>query len=245
MKKYLLLFCSILSLSLFSQNLCDVSSDSIEVVFYPNSINNHTTFIANQPSLYLCGNNTIVYDTSMSTAYGCRYVFLNAGTKYYTKNNTCSGYDVIHAKNNSTVVVMPTAASIAIRYEIGATIIDLSSGGVILTNTCSTLIFPTVNCTASGIKAFESENEKLSIYPNPACDLLNVAFPSTSSGYGSATSYKLQIYNSLGQLLKEEEIIFKNQTTTINTKELQNGVYFLKLKNDNSLILSKRIVIAR
>ena len=111
-----------------------------------------------------------------------------------------------------------------------------------------------------GITELKNNDNNLNIYPNPANEMLNVkwdpstgsgqgmgngASPSTNSGFGSATNYQLTIINSLGQIIKEEEITFKNNVTSINTKELPNGVYYLKLKTENGLIISKRFVIAR
>ena len=46
-------------------------------------------------------------------------------------------------------------------------------------------------------------------------------------------------------MIREEEITFKENIVGLNTKELQNGVYYLKLKAENSLTISKRFMIAR
>ncbi len=58
-------------------------------------------------------------------------------------------------------------------------------------------------------------------------------------------SSKIEILNSIGQTVKEEELIFKDEVATINTNELPNGVYLLNLKSTNSLSVSKRFVVAR
>ena len=55
----------------------------------------------------------------------------------------------------------------------------------------------------------------------------------------------ISIYNKLGEMLKEEELLFKNNTASIKTDELPNGVYFLRLRNSQNEELNKRFVIAR
>lgn len=90
------------------------------------------------------------------------------------------------------------------------------------------------------------ENQKsfdLSIYPNPANDIINFKLE-ILNGVAS-----VQIYNATGQLIKEEENIFKDKSTSIKTDGLPNGVYLLKVsgldRNNNTIIASTRIVIAR
>ena len=52
------------------------------------------------------------------------------------------------------------------------------------------------------------------------------------------------IYNSLGQVIKKEKLEFKNNTATITTKELPNGVYTLQIKTEYGT-LNKKILIER
>jgi hypothetical protein len=110
-------------------------------------------------------------------------------------------------------------------------------------------------CSAVGLNELNSKNEGLKIYPNPTDGMLNVEIEELK-----IEDYKLKIYDAIGQLIREEEITFKENKTTINTKELANGVYVLRLsslgtrnlntnpsyrQDDNQLIVSKRFVIAR
>ena len=47
---------------------------------------------------------------------------------------------------------------------------------------------------------------------------------------GSANYFNaFKIYCSIGQLIRKEEIAFKNNTTTIKTNMLANGVHIIKL----------------
>jgi len=78
----------------------------------------------------------------------------------------------------------------------------------------------------SGIKVQQNkeETQNIVIYPNPANNILNVEMLNLAST-GSAT--KLEIINSLGQVLSIIEL--SNQTSTININELPSGLYQLKL----------------
>ena len=60
----------------------------------------------------------------------------------------------------------------------------------------------------------------------------------------------VQIFNNLGQAIKEEEIQFKEKSVSIKTNDLPNGVYSLLLKSGTSTgsvtgTVSKRFVINR
>lgn len=75
---------------------------------------------------------------------------------------------------------------------------------------------------------------KIFIYPNPVKDKLNLNFNS------SREFDKVSIYNSISQLIREEEIAFKNNSGSIKIADLPNGVYYLNLNGIN-----KRFVIAK
>jgi hypothetical protein len=60
-------------------------------------------------------------------------------------------------------------------------------------------------------------NNSVSVYPVPAENELTIQFPT------NFTLYKVETYNSLGQLIATD---FKN---TINTSQLSSGVHFLKI----------------
>ena len=84
----------------------------------------------------------------------------------------------------------------------------------------------------------------------PEC-FLNIEFVTLSGVEASNTKYS--ILNSLGQIMRDEDIVFKNNAFKIKVNDLSNGVYILKLssklfdsaQSDNLLSVSKRFVIAR
>lgn len=72
------------------------------------------------------------------------------------------------------------------------------------------------NTTTLGNESFD-RNNAVSVYPVPAENELNIQFPT------DFTLLKVEIYNSLGQLLAT------NYKNTINTSQLASGVHFLKI----------------
>jgi hypothetical protein len=113
---------------------------------------------------------------------------------------------------------------------------------------CGLIKYDTVVVHASGLGLVSSSGveNSIKIYPNPASEILNVEFVTLSGVEASNT--KIQIINSLGQIIREEEIDLKNNTALINTRQLANGVYVFALRQaqgDNSVKVNKRFVISR
>ena len=118
---------------------------------------------------------------------------------------------------------------------------------------CGIVKYDTVVVHASGLGIVSSSavENNVKIYPSPANDILNIEFVTLSGVEASNTKYS--ILNSLGQIMRDEDIVFKNNAFKIKVNDLSNGVYILKLssklfdsaQSDNLLRASKRFVIAR
>jgi len=84
--------------------------------------------------------------------------------------------------------------------------------------------------TATGVNELVKELP-ISIFPNPAKDIVNVILPSTENN-------EISVYNVLG------EVVYQNNNPTsnkisINLSNQPNGVYFIKAKSGNQLITKK------
>lgn len=66
------------------------------------------------------------------------------------------------------------------------------------------------------------------VFPNPTEEILNITFP-----INSIDNDTIQIYNSLGMMIKEIKIDESN--ISLDVSNFQNGVYFVKLKSKNSI----------
>jgi len=74
------------------------------------------------------------------------------------------------------------------------------------------------------------------IYPNPATDNITVDL-SSDEGWAGA---EMEILNIQGQTVKK--LIITDVSTTIDVSGLKNGLYFMKLTNNENMILKKIII---
>lgn len=248
MRKFLTVITVIISLFTNGQNNCNPTTIPTDI-YYPNSITTPTNNFGRE---YLCGPNTLVYDT---IEYGCHFVYVNSGcTLFFKPTVSCAAASYIWLKNNSILNIVQGIGPTFIFHETNATInnpylVTVSS------YSCASITFPTVNCIPNGIKENNSNTSTFEIYPNPAFDKLNIEFT-----FGEKEFTKAEIINSIGQVIKEIDLSYTNKKATININELQNGVYVLKLssrgtrdlnsdssyrRNDNTLSATKRFVITR
>ncbi len=72
-----------------------------------------------------------------------------------------------------------------------------------------------------------SKESFCSIYPNPTTDKLNIALNSTKEG-----NYNYTVFNQLGQVILLGNLELKNgKPATINTQEINSGIYFIQVTN--------------
>ncbi len=135
-----------------------------------------------------------------------------------------------HLPNTTTAI--DTAAGITV------TVATTTQTYMVKQDICGNIKYDTVIVYASATDLSEQEGifNNINLYPNPANDELNIAINARIN----VDLNRILIYNSIGQLIREEEIIFKNNSGFLNTTDLPNGVYYLNLKGIN-----KRFVIAR
>ena len=83
----------------------------------------------------------------------------------------------------------------------------------------------------SGIKQLMVKYNSLSIFPNPASDVINVVVKNYS---------KLELINTIGQVVKSYTV---NGNTTIDISSFNKGIYFAKITDINGNTISKKLVI--
>ncbi|MES2837484.1 MAG: T9SS type A sorting domain-containing protein [Bacteroidota bacterium] len=82
------------------------------------------------------------------------------------------------------------------------------------------------------------ESSKISVSPNPAD---NKIFVSLSNNNLSKSTFK--IYDLLGNLVTEKESN-GNDKIEIGTESFSNGIYYLKLEQENKIVSTKKFVVA-
>lgn len=109
---------------------------------------------------------------------------------------------------------------------------------------CAGIRWDTVVVYASGVGVEDKGLiiNDLRLYPVPVANELQVALNSGSAGNYSQAC---KVVNSLGQIVREEELSFRDGVAHLNMAELPEGVYSLHLKSDSSVAVRKRFVISR
>jgi hypothetical protein len=194
-------------------------------IFYPNTVSTPT--YATNGNQYLCGPNTVVYDT---ISIGCLFVHVNTGsTLFYNKGcpQTIGGY--VWLKNNSTLNILAGSPGLTVYYEPLATI-NNTAAIAINSVACASITFPTINC-ATGINEQDNQEAVFLVYPNPVSNNLFIPTEQYFKEGG-----EIEITNTLGQTVLRSQ--YKSE---VDVSQLTQGCYFLKLKSNNQQFNSKFI----
>ena len=89
---------------------------------------------------------------------------------------------------------------------------------LIATNDCSSVEYSTIIDISTGIQS--NPTEGISIYPNPAKDILNISLSNN-------TSFIYQIINISGEIIEESNI--NSKQGIINIKNISAGLYYIKI----------------
>jgi Bacterial Ig domain/Secretion system C-terminal sorting domain len=123
-------------------------------------------------------------------------------------------------------------------------------GGVFSTTQCYNLLVQTgatnfarsVQPDRNGNLRLEesAENTPLSIYPNPADDMVNIKFKAAETG-----TYKVSLVNMVGQVVLENDIEFEegDNETTVKTVDFARGVYLLKVNRGSEKPFVEKLFI--
>jgi len=91
----------------------------------------------------------------------------------------------------------------------------------------------------TGITEHKSVILSSSVAPNPMADLTNVSFESEKTLKG-----KIEIVNVLGEVAFSQEINISNgaNSASINTENITNGIYFLRIVSNNKTLSTIKVV---
>ncbi|HQQ93870.1 MAG TPA: T9SS type A sorting domain-containing protein [Bacteroidia bacterium] len=108
---------------------------------------------------------------------------------------------------------------------------------------CSGVKWDTVVVSLSGvgINELEAIEYDISVFPNPASDYLQFQYTLDVSDLFT----RFVIYNSLGQIMHEDAIEFRNKKARIQIDDLSNGVFSIELKNSSGQLIKRRFVVTR
>ncbi|MHB8402342.1 MAG: T9SS type A sorting domain-containing protein [Bacteroidia bacterium] len=83
---------------------------------------------------------------------------------------------------------------------------------------------------ATGIQQFADDNEQVSIYPNPASQLVNLTISRAPSGpFDNSNTNNIEIINVMGGSVHHQ--IIKSSNSQIGVSELADGVYTISIRS--------------
>lgn len=102
---------------------------------------------------------------------------------------------------------------------------------LVLRNRYDTLAIHIVKLSGTAALAKKAISNSLLIFPNPTNDVININYTIASN-----SQTHIQINNSLGQTVKEVSKLEKAGTykLTIDTKSLENGIYFINFSDGST-----------
>ena len=139
-------------------------------------------------------------------------------------NGFLSGSEIIQWYKNDILLPLMTNEDTLMITEEGTyevAVADSTSNCPLDTST----YFIEYDCGVVGIENINDYNQNLfwSMFPNPASETITIKITK------NIVREQIQIYNAIGQLVKEKEA---SEITIINISDLQDGIYFIRLKNN-------------
>ena len=141
-----------------------------------------------------------------------------------------SGISVVNGTYNTLQLVALPATETFVSHIVNA----LKKNTVTVSGNSFSILLPTVSTTAVILKATVSDVEnstilskKITLFPNPAKEYINLDF-----GLQTPALTNIKVYSPEGKLIISSQYNYDGCTPMkINTGKLNNGQYFMKIKN--------------
>ena len=214
-----------------AQNNCNISTAVFDFTFYPGPATNFTYAPNSQLAFFLC-NNAVVYDTLASNCTADRVVMISSGAKFVWKR--CGSMaSSIYVASGGTLVLLPEyfPTNTDIYKEVGATINISVNNTLFDTVTCTQIVFPNTNCSTS-IEDLPGENT-LNLHPNPSNGSIDLQI----SGHSFLRPLSYNIFDSYGKKVADGQL--GDGASTLSTRHLLPGFYFLQIEYDNKVYCNK------
>jgi plastocyanin len=91
---------------------------------------------------------------------------------------------------------------------------------------------------ASGVQTINAFPTLVSVYPTVARDVVNL---NVKDGFSSNKKMNVEVYNVLGNKVINFDFLSGN-TTQINVADLAKGIYFVAIKEDNTVLGVQKII---
>jgi hypothetical protein len=194
-----------------------IETDSIYIEYLSSFLNAGGTNIEFQKGVFM---NSVLYAASTRTDHAD----VNGNGKI----------GILHFKAVSTLTsnaVLNLSASIVNKTNASGNFSSLTNGAAASV---------TISTSAIGINEFKNFENNISIYPQPAKEVLNI---SSNSFYGKEVIVK--VYDITGKLMSNEKVVPSNDKTQLQISNLSDGVYILQIKNSKNETAVKRLIITK
>ncbi|WP_298147600.1 T9SS type A sorting domain-containing protein [Flavobacterium sp.] len=81
------------------------------------------------------------------------------------------------------------------------------------------------------------QNNAFEIYPNPTSDFLNINYKAITK------SAVIEFVDFAGRIVKSQRLQHSNEQHAIDIRSLSKGIYVLRLKENNKILSSKKLII--
>ena len=155
-----------------------------------------------------------------------------------TPTISAASSSILSCADNAVVLTTDATPGVSYLWNTGATTssISVSPGQtttytVTGTNACGTATATIVQSvfTCTGIQDLTTTGE-VNIYPNPANDYINITIPASLTSVNTT----IEVTDALGKVIMKH--LLTEDTTTLNTDILNEGVYFFKVSSNNQII---------
>ncbi len=166
--------------------------------------------------------------------------YIITGTEYSSWSTYLEGIYLIKTDSfgnsgcNESVPVFPTNTNvISIISSFTSSISSIDTvASTLITQQGSTPFYITL-CPFTSISENNYKNN-ISIYPSPNNGIFNISISS------QINNGNIEVYNSIGALVFKQEII--NQENSIELSSQANGLYFVKVINENKIVGTGKII---
>ncbi len=195
---------------------------------------------------------TVILTPTITTTYTVLGVDVNTCTNSISKSITVNQLPIVNANSSNSVICGPPYQQTATLTATGATTYtwSTSTNGSIVAispsvttsytvtgtdnNGCTnTFVITQSVSTCANISELPTPNSELKIFPNPNNGEFTISLNKISNN-----TYA-EIYNCLGQVVIRKPLAEAN--TKINLSEQANGIYFVRIVDENSSITIKLI----
>ena len=181
-----------------------------------------------------------------------------AGQMYYSANNSVNGLMYVFNQNGDSIFSREYAVQPGSQnyfrdlvqapdkgYVFSGFISPIFANGgtgnqdIWLLKTDSTFCEGAFNCgyPTAITEAEALEAGEMSVYPNPAKDVLYIDF------VNNYEKRKIEIYDSFGKLVLNEDV--STQNSSLNIHHLQSGVYFYRIEDSEKVLQTNKLIIIK